>query len=257
MKSLWNQYTRGTAIVIIASALTCAALYINYDYVNKRVQTKNVLVPKEHIIPFGSLKENLTTREVVVSEIASDAILDLKEIQDQEWFAGGIGLTKGMPIRKSMITNAKDSPFGLALTIKPGNHLIGVQSDQYKSAGDFIKAGVLVDAVVYIKGDQQRRAQTITSKENPNLKELLVRDRQNQEGITTGTKEGKSMVTSVAILEVNEAQAMDLVQYQEEGKVYLLPVGVDKGYIDTYLKENAQKNEATKLLTTDLNSAAK
>ena len=243
MKKIWNKYTRALAIIFVAIVFTGVALYMNKSFVDARVNTKTVLVPKEHLKPFSPLKDNLTTRDVVVSEIPSDAIISEKDLEGKDWYVGDIGLIKGTPIRKSLITNEKTNPFGQAITLKEGRKLIGVTTDLPRSSGDYLKAGVLVDAYVYIKGDQQRRAQMVTPEDNSNLKGLLVKDHKNQEGTTTGEKEGKSLVPNVAVLEVSSAAARDLVQYQEEGKIYLLPSGVDKEYIDNFLKENVNKKQ--------------
>lgn len=245
MKNVWNKVTRNIAILAGAVILTAFALYFQKNWTDQRVQTKTVVVPKDNLKPFSPLKGNLTTREIVLSEIPQDAIIDLKELDGDSWYVGDIGLMKSEPIRKTLITTGKASEFGHSLTLREGNHLLGIATDQARSAGDTIRPGVLVDAVVYIKGDQTRRAQTITAKEDPNLGGLLVRDHQNQEGLTIGEKENKSLVPSVAIVEVNDEQMRALVQYQEEGKVYLAPKGVDKDYIDNYLKDAGKASSAS------------
>lgn len=257
MKKVWNKYTRNVSVIVLATVFTGVALYMNKSYVDARVQTRAVLVPKENIKPFHSLKDNLTVRDVVVSEIPSDAIVDAADLQGQEWYTGDVGLIKGTPIRKSLITTSKTSPFGQALSVKQGNKLIGVATDLARSAGDSIKPGVLVDAYVYIKGDQQRRAMTIGPNEDPDLAALLVRDRQNQEGVTVGEQENKSRVPVVAVLEVSDKIGIKLVQYQEEGKVYLLPSGVDKDYIEQYLKEDKKSKEVQEALDAAKNTITK
>jgi len=234
MRKIWNKYTRGILIVTVSVLMASFAYVYNENQIESRMQTKKVVVAEEHIKPYYPAK--FTYREVAISEIPQDAIYDLAELEKQgPWYAGEVGLIKGYPVKKSMIYGKKDSPFGTSqlLMNKKDKLHIGVQTDLVRSAGDFIKPGVIVDVYVYIEPQQMGEApMVITPKMNPNLKGLLVVTRQTTEGVEPGSSEnGSRRVPSVAVLEVNEKQAADLVKYQELGKVYLLPQGIQPEFL--------------------------
>jgi len=239
LKRLWNRYTRALVIFGFAVIATIAAYIMGGNYIESKTQTEWIPVPKDHIKPYSSLKDNLIYRDVVLSEIPQDAIKTIEEYES--WYVGEYGLIRNTPIRKSMITSAKDSKFGAAIDLQQ-SYYVGVITDQARSAGDTIKPGVLADAYVYIKGDQQKPAQTITARDNPNLANLLVFDRQNQEGVPPGEVDGKSLIPSIVVIETtNPDVASDLVRYQEEGKIYFSPKGVDKDFVFN------QKEDPTKV----------
>ncbi|OUM86612.1 MAG: hypothetical protein BAA01_11425 [Bacillus thermozeamaize] len=229
MKRLWNKTTRRILILTLSLILGYAGVALQQSIVKKQTTTERVVVAAETILPYGTLAGKLTTRAVVKSEVPDDAIRDLAELDGQEWFAGEIGFVEGMPLRKSLLVTAKDSKFGQALALKDGRMLIGLQTDQVRSAGDSIKPGTVADAYVYIPGTPETPARTITPADDPNLKGLLVVDRQNHNGYEP-QKDGsnnQNPIPAIAIIETDKPSvAAALIRYQEEGKVYLVPTGV-------------------------------
>src|SRR5690606_34218371 len=100
------------------------------------------------------------------------------------YFSGEIGFVEGAPLRKGMVKDSKGSKFGPAAELSQDEDAlyVGVATDQARSAGDYIRPGVLVDAYVFIPGDMERMPEVIGPKQNPNLKGLLVHDRQTSDG---------------------------------------------------------------------------
>lgn len=230
MKRLWNKKVRSLVIVIFAVMLTLVAFSMNQNYVKDRVDTEKIIVAAENIPPFTAIEGKTTTREVVRSEVPEDAIRSLTELDESgPYFTGELGFVKGAPLQKQLIKNSKGSRFGPAAELSKDEDAlyIGITTDQARSAGDYIRPGVLVDAFVFIPGDMDRRPEVIGPKQNPNMKGLLVHDRQTSDGTTPGEEGQVSQIPTVAILKVKSDVARDLVMYQETGKIYLMPHGYD------------------------------
>jgi Flp pilus assembly protein CpaB len=232
MKNVWNKYTRAFVIILFASLLSLTAFYLNQQFIESKIETKRIVVAKEHVPPHTNISDLIEYREVVVSEIPQDAIYDINDIKgDEPWFTEEIGLTKGYPIKKSMISTASKTVFGPSSELEgKETRFIGVATDQVRSAGDYIHAGVRVDAYVFIPPALDLPEQVISPQDNPKLANLLVHDRQNSQGKDPSDTEGREAIPAVAILEVTPDVAKDLVKYQEIGKVYLLPTGYDKDF---------------------------
>ncbi|OAB30512.1 Flp pilus assembly protein CpaB [Paenibacillus macquariensis] len=225
MKKTWNKVTRRILIVLGAAIITFSMVFLANSFVKKNTDLVQVVVAKENVSPYQSLKDMVMYRDVVRSEVPEDAIKDVKELEG-EWFANDVGFYKASPIMKSGITTSENSKYGETLELKEGERLIGIKVDQAQSAGDYIKPGVLVDAIVYVKSEEGTIV--IGPEEDPDLAGLLVLARQNSEGTTPG-EDGRSLVPAVAIIETsNKDVRKKLVRYQEEGKIYLSPSGVEK-----------------------------
>ncbi|RUT38688.1 hypothetical protein EJP82_26820 [Paenibacillus anaericanus] len=223
---IWNKTTRRISVILGALIITLAVVLLSNSYVQKNTDLVKVVVAVENIQPDQSVNNKITIKEKVRSEIPEDAITDLKELENETWFANEIGFYKDEPIRKSGLTTSDNSKYGGALKLKDGDSLVGVKVDQAQSAGDYIKPGVIVDAVVYVKNEFETKV--IGPKDDPDLAGLIIRDRQNAEGTEPGA-DGRSLITAVAIIETsNEQVKKKLVEYQEEGKIYLTPTGVVK-----------------------------
>lgn len=239
LKKFWNRGTRIATILVLSSLLTALIVLVNIQYVESKTNVKKVVVATEAIKPFAEVTENMITiREVVMSEVPQDTFESIEDFKDSEkWFASEIGIPKDYPISKAMIVKAKDAKFGPSVELDGKTLFVGVKTDQVKSAGDYIKPGVLVDAYVYLEGDMQRPEEVITPAKSPVLKNLLVYERQNSDAQQPDAQEGKDKIPVVAILKVTPQSAAELVRYQEKGKVYLLPAGYDPQF---YLKKDAK-----------------
>lgn len=222
---IWNKTTRRLVIILGALFISGIIVIISNMYVQKNTDLVKVVVASEDIYPLQPINLKIKYEEKVRSEVPEDAVMDLSELDGKTWIADEIGFYKGAAIRRSAITISENSVYGPAFDLKDGNSLIGVKVDQAQSAGDYIKPGVIVDAIVYIKTEYETKV--IGPMDDPDLSGLLVRDRQNSEGTEPG-EEGRSLIPAVAIIETsNERVKKKLVEYQEEGKVYLTPTGVN------------------------------
>ncbi|BFH18138.1 hypothetical protein J6TS7_38210 [Paenibacillus dendritiformis] len=223
MKRFWNKYTRTGLIALLGVIIGLVAVLINQSNIDAQVKTNQVIVMKEDIPPFGKItKESLEYQDLTVSSIPEDAVKDAKELDFDNLYASEYGLIKGSPLRKSYVTTQEQSKLGTAVGLKDGMFEIGVTTTLAQSAGDGIKPGVYVDAIAFVHNDQTGIGKTI---EDPKLKNILVKRRLNSEGTEPSSTSGNSLIPVVAVLEVNKGQAKALMEYQETGKVYLLPSG--------------------------------
>ncbi|QDA30208.1 Flp pilus assembly protein CpaB [Paenibacillus polymyxa] len=225
MKKYWNKYTRAIFFFLVGAVLVITAFTMNQAQIDSQVQTKRIIVTKENVEPYGELKkENLEFKDVVISEVPDDAIMDQKSIQFGDAFASKFGFVQGTPIRSSYITDAKTSKLGSAIGLKKGRVEIGVKTDLVLSAGNEIRPGILVDAQAFITNGSEGRG---IRKVDPDLKGLLVKKVTNSEGMTPDSEStNNNMVPAAITLEVAPEQAARIMEYQETGKVYLLPAGV-------------------------------
>jgi Flp pilus assembly protein CpaB len=189
---------------------------------DKMVQTQRVIVAKENINPYTKLtKDLLEYRDVVISAIPTGAILDAGEINFEDAFASEFGAIKGIPLQKELITTAADSKRGVSVGLKPGFTEIGVKTDLVLSAGDEAKPGIFVDVIAYVGDDEGRSSKIV----DPTLTGLRVLKRLNSEGTVPDPEAGNSLNPMVVVLEVTKEQAASIMEYQEQGKIYLLPTG--------------------------------
>lgn len=226
MKRFWNKYTRAGLIALLGVLLASVAFVINNNIISSQVQTQKVIVTKEDIPPYMEItKETLEYKEIVIGEVPTDAISDSKDIEFGNAFAGKYGFQAGAALRKGYITTAEESDLGSAIGLKDGMRLIGVRTDLAMTAGDEVKPGVLVDAYAYFSSGSDAREGQSGRIINPGLTNLKVVKRLNSEGTVPDREAGNSLIPAVVVLEVTPEQAADLMEYQEIGKVYLLPSG--------------------------------
>lgn len=224
MKKIWNKWTRGILIIIVGVAIASAAFFMNKSSIDNQVQEKKIIVAKEDISPFGEItKSNVEYKNVVLSEVPPDAITDSKQIKFGDAFASKYGLVKGTPLQPQYITTAAQSQLGSAVGLKNGMYEIGVKTDLAASAGNEIKVGNLVNATAFITAGENGKGVPVS---NPNLKNMRVLKVLNSEGKTPDPESGGSLVPAVIVLEVTYQQALQLMEYQETGKVYLLASGL-------------------------------
>jgi len=170
--------------------------------------------------------------------VPEDAIYNIDEFfKEKEYvFTGELGFGEGDKIRTARLSDSESSPFGKALDINgTGKMLVSVNTDLVRSTANFVKKGVMVNAIIYIQAAERGMPDmVITHRENPLLAELLVVDKKNAEA-GEPTEKGREAIPSVVTFKTsNIQQASDLIRFNEVGKIYLLPVGVDAEF---YLKQ--------------------
>lgn len=228
LKRYWNKYTRAGLIVFVGLAFALIAAVINQNKLNSQIKTKQIIVTKEDISPFKAItKEQLEFQNVSISAIPDDAVFSADQLNFDNLYAGEYGFPKGTPLRQGYLTTAETSKLGTALALTEGKVEVGIQTSLAQSAGDGTKPGVYVEAIAVMTDERTGESVKITKKENPNLARLLVLKRLNSEGSSPDAAEGKSIIPTVVVVEATPEQAADLVFYQEKGKVYLTPAGVN------------------------------
>ena len=225
-KKTWNKYTRAGLIVLLGLLFAMIAYTLNNNKIAEQVQTKRVIVAKEDIAPFEMLtKEKLEFKEVVVGEVPPDAIDNAEQIKFEDAYASKYGFLKGSSLRSNYITTAAKSELGAGVGLKEEMRLIGIKTDLVLSAGNEVKAGLLVDAIAYVQSQDAERGGSVPKKMiDPDLSKLEVVKLLNAEG-TSPDAAGNSLIPNVVVLKVTAEQAGKLMEYQETGKIYLLPTG--------------------------------
>jgi hypothetical protein len=185
------------------------------------------------ILPYEEVKkEDLKSQRVVVSAIPLDALKPDEEFFSTEfkYYAGNLGLGSGDIFRKERVARSEETEYGKVLELAGKNEfLVSIDTDLVKSSGGFVRKGVVVDIVAYIKGEYNLPGRTITHLENPNLKGLTVVDVKNKDGGMVTEVQGKDSIPAVVTIVTSDIKtAAELVALNETGKVYLLPTGVNK-----------------------------
>ncbi|MCP3746669.1 SAF domain-containing protein [Paenibacillus sp. S33] len=225
MNKLWNPKIRRIGIFLSALIISGVIVLIAVNMVNSSTETEKVVVVTENIGPNQNLKGMLKYRDVVKSELPSDPVRNMDDVEGKNYYTSAIGFYKDQPISKSGITTSAKSTFGETLDLKKPNHFVGIKVDQSQATGSFIKPGVIVDAVAYIKADGGS-GRVIGPDDDPDLAGLVVVGRENSEGTEPG-QDGRSSLTSLVIVNAPTISVYKkLVQYQEDGKIYLGPAGV-------------------------------
>ncbi|BFH18342.1 hypothetical protein J6TS7_32520 [Paenibacillus dendritiformis] len=240
MKRYWNKYTRLGLLVLTGIVLILVAVKVNTSIINEQVKTKQIIVAKQDIAPFGKItKEMLEFQEVTLSAIPEDAVSDAKDLNFDDLFATEYGVIKGTPLRKNYTTTEAASKMGNVVGLKEGHVNVAVTTSLVQSAGDGIKPGTYVDVYAYIRDERTGMDKLVGPKQNPNFKNVLVKQRLNAEGIVPDPTSGKSLIPAVAILEVKREFAGDFVEVENQGKIFLTSAG---HVFDIGKKENISGN---------------
>ncbi|MFB5268145.1 RcpC/CpaB family pilus assembly protein [Paenibacillus enshidis] len=225
LKKLWNKNTYRVTVVGLALIVSFAIVLVATQYVSSNTEVVEVVVAKENIDPNKEITDLVEMGSMVKSQVPEDAVYGLDELSGSKYYAGSIGFYKGQALQKSGITTSDKSSYGSALELEESQRLVAVKVDQSSSTGGMVKPGVIVDAVVYLKGDGGSST-VIGSDEDPDLANLLVVGRENSEGTSPG-EDGRSSLTTIVIVKAPSVEVYKkLVKYQEDGKVYLAPAGV-------------------------------
>ncbi|MBA9086491.1 Flp pilus assembly protein CpaB [Fontibacillus solani] len=223
-EKLWNKYTRSGLIVLVGVIFALIGFKLTQSNIAQHVQTQRVIVAKEDIAPFTELtKDMLEYEDRVISAIPSGAINDASQISFGDAYTSEFGIIKGSTLQAHLITTAAQSQMGSLVSLKPGYTEIGVKTDLVLSAGDEAKPGVLVDVIAYV----QKESESIKVSD-PSLTGIRVLKRLNSEGTVPDPNAGNSLIPVVVVLEVTKAQAESIMEYQESGKVYLLPTELER-----------------------------
>ncbi|KNZ69036.1 hypothetical protein Tfer_2280 [Thermincola ferriacetica] len=221
-----KKWLKITFVLITGLLLAVTTFILNKSYIAQHTDLKPVVVAKETVTPYNPITKYELVKKVR-SSIPEDAVTDPKYLEKKKWYAGKLGIGAGDIIRKSRIVDEDSNPFGKAISLTDNKVLVGVETNLVKSAGANIKPGVKVNALVFKPANDRSEQDTvITPNENPLLGNILVKQVLNSQATNVAGK-GKEAMPTVAVLETTVPVAKLLVLYQETGKIYLAPVGVD------------------------------
>lgn len=230
MKPLLQRWWTPVTRLLILFILALAVFLLSFNWQQAKLEdqriTISVLVAKVDILPFQELNENNTEiQQRVKSDIPSDALTDVSQLDTGQNFASAIGFVEGSVIRQNHLTTASASQKGSSIALKHGEYQIGVKVDLPTAAGGEVRAGVKVDVVAYEGRDNRGKVRS-----DPTLQGIEVEKVLDSQGgiINSGDAERGRTVPGVVVLRVNEQQRNLIVQYQEKGKVYLAPIGQQK-----------------------------
>lgn len=226
MKKFWTKRTRNILTIILGVLLALILGMYSKSMIQSKVHTTNVVVALTDIAPNQPITSDQLNpnAKMVISEVPSDAITDISQLDLKDTFTSEYGFKKGEPIRKSYVTSAKDSRLGTSVGLAKGMVEIGVKTDLAQSAGNGIHPGIFVQVQAFLTNGVEGRGVT---KSDDDMKKILVKRVVNSEGLSTEeNKENGNMVPAAVVLEVSPDQARRIMLYQETGKVYLSPAGV-------------------------------
>ncbi|NOU80778.1 hypothetical protein GC101_18100 [Paenibacillus sp. LMG 31459] len=224
MKRFWNKYTRALTLIILGIAILVVVNIVQSKNISNQVDTQRIVVAKQDIAPFTEItKDKLQYRDVVLSEVPVDAVLDAGELKFGDLYAGEYGIRSNEPVRTTYNTTSLNSQVGSSIGLKEGMTEIGIATDLARSAGDDAKPGVYVNIIAYVRDEATNVSRKVV---DPKLTNIKVLKRLNSEGTTPDAASGDSLIPAVVVLEVTPEQAAAIMEYQETGKVYLLPLGI-------------------------------
>jgi hypothetical protein len=226
----------------------CAIFFITYTlndlYIKKNVQTIRVATVTKKIPPYTLVtKEQIAMMSMPVSAIPQDAVLNPERFfQGKKYYTNELGLGAGDLLRTEKLSTDNTSVLGKLTRLSDDQTmLVAINTNLVQSCANLVVPGTLVNAVVYIKAKGIGQEDLVISfEEDPGLANLLVVDKKNANSAVV-EEEGRGAIPAVVVFKLDKNQqnvAKALVQYNETGTIYLLPVGF-KG--DVFLGIEAQK----------------
>lgn len=219
-------------LVLITFVVVFGGTYIlNDHYIKKNVQTVQVAKISKKVLPYSLLtKEQVTMTLMPEAAVPEDAVFDLEEFfQEKQYYTGELGFGVGDLLSPRKLLPDNDAPLGkLVRLVDEQTMLIAINTNLVQSCANLVLPGTLVHALVYIKGKGMgEEDQVISFLENPDLANLLVVDKKNANSV--GIEEGgREAIPAVVVFQIGQNRpnvAKTLVEYNEKGVIYLMPVG--------------------------------
>lgn len=211
---------------------------LNRLYIKNNTDMINVVVAAKKIPAFSQITEDQVKMSKVPSSVVpKDAITDTNLLsKENRYFAADLGFGTDDIIRLDRLSDDKNGVYNILTTLEAENKtLVSINTNLVKSCANLVSPGSLVNVIVFIKGQMIEEPDKIISPaEDARLNNLLVIDKKNAESSSIA-EEGKESIPAVVTFMMDKENietAKALVQYNEIGSVYLLPVGF-KG--DVYL----------------------
>lgn len=231
-----------TLLVLVVFVLIFYGTFtINNRYIRANTEMVKVTVAMREIPAYSQIKEgDLIIAKRPLSVIPKDAVYDREDLLESgTYYTGAIGLGVGDILRAERLFTTDQNPLGgLARLGDENKMLVAVNTDLVQSTANLVIPGAIVDAVVFLKGDNETPDQVLSPIEDPRLGNLLVVDKKNAEAASPAEKgrEAIPAVITIMLERQNSETAKALVEYNELGSIYLLPVGFEG---DIYLATQA------------------
>ena len=241
----WKQGAVGFILKGIVISLSFVLVFgitfwLNQEYLRQASATVAVVAAKVDLLPGETLTaEMLTMVETPVLGLGEDYVTDIGAlIARGPWFVGEIGVGAGDVLRPGRLKGAAEhgGDWFWEFEHRDNVRLVAVETNLVRSGGDWLMPGMRVDALVYIPAidsyDDPQPSQVIGPEDDPNLRGLLVIDKKNAAGakLDGQIKEdgySRDYLPTVVVFMMEEAdlgRARALIQYNEEGKIFLSPV---------------------------------
>jgi len=234
-------------VVTVFVAIFYATFTINNRYITANTEMARVAVAMRDIPAYSQIREeDLILAKRPLSVIPRDAVYDIKEfLGSGTYYTGEFGLEAGDILRAERLSLTDQNPLGSLARLRDENKmLIAVNTNLVQSTANLVIPGAVVDAVVFIPGDNETPDQIISPLEDPRLGNLLIVDKKNADSAVPEEKGREAIPAVITIMlkreELDIAEA--LVSYNERGSIYLLPVGFEG---DIYLAAQAKVETTT------------
>lgn len=239
MRKIYKKRLLKLLLVTLSFCVVFAITFtLNNTYIKKNTEMMVVAVASTKIPAFSLIdNSSITLAKRPLSVIPKDAVFKPEEfLSDKKLHAGDLGFGAGDIIRTERLVMENDTAIvQLAGLAAENKMLVAVNTNLVRSCANMVVPGTLVNAVVVIKGQLMNEPDKVISPDDDSrLGNLLVVDKKNAEGAKPSAN-GREAIPAVITLVLdrdNLEVAKALVQYNEKGNIYLLPVGF-KG--DVYL----------------------
>lgn len=225
-------------VIIMFFAVYAITYTLNSQYIENNTNLIYVTVAAKKISAYSPIgREDVLVVKKPRSVVAEDAVLDPdKFFVEKEYYVKDLGFGPGDIIRSQRLSEQEYFNLkNIAGLAGENKMLVSINTNLVQSCSNLVIPGVLVNAVVYIKskvmGDPD---EVISPVEDSRLGKLMVVDKKNAESAVP-LDEGREALPEVVTIMLNQEDievAKALVAYNEQGNIYLLPIGFNG---DTYL----------------------
>lgn len=230
-KVVKQRFIKTGLVVLMFVAIFCLTFTLNRLYIRSNTDMVSVAVASTKIPAYSVISsEKVTTKLMPRSAVPKEAVLDPHSyFHGKTVYAGDLGFGQGDIIRTDRITEGNTAPVGNLAQLQERNKmLLSIDTNLVKSCANLVVPGTLVNAVVFIKGqDYNAVDKVISPAEDPRLGNLLVVAKKNSESATP-PEQGREAIPAVITLQLDQTNldvAKALVEYNEKGSIYLLPIG--------------------------------
>lgn len=233
-----QKWIKSGIVICVFWLIFITTFLLNRAYIRKNTDMISVLVAANKIPAYTIITEDMITiAKKPRSVVTKDTVLNIDQLKGY-FYTEDLGFGQGDIIKLDRLSNSNNSSPSIGNLVKLNNEnkmLIAINTNLVKSCASLVEPGAVVNAIVFIKGeDMSATDKVISPAEDPRLANLLVLDKKNAEAGQTADS-GRDAIPAVITLVLDKTDldvAKTLVEYNEIGSIYLLPVGF-KG--DTYL----------------------